>query len=88
MSNKYNDPVVWYDGKKFYGSQEAASMCLADMITLKPLYSAPPKREPLSEDEAWKIFSEVGTLNKTGGQIMHEFANAVLERTAGIRGQS
>lgn len=43
-------------------------------------------RQPLSEDEAWKIFTKIGTTNKTGGQIMHEFANAVLDRPNKIGG--
>jgi len=33
------EPVAWYDGAKFYSSQEAASMDCADMAGLKPLYA-------------------------------------------------
>jgi hypothetical protein len=44
-------PVAWYDGKKFYANQEAASMCCADMEVLKPLYTAPQptKSETLTD---------------------------------------
>jgi len=35
------EPVAWYDGAKFYGSQEAASMACADMGSLMPLYAGP-----------------------------------------------
>ena len=84
MSNKYNDPVVWYDGKKFYVSQEAASMCLADMITLKPLYAAPPKREPLSVEE---ILRCPWDSKKRLSEALVIFSRA-LEAKHGIGGQS
>lgn len=42
------EPVAWYDGKKFYGDQAAASMNMANMSALAPVYLHPqPKREPL-----------------------------------------
>lgn len=43
------EPVAWYDGKKFYGSQAAASMNMANMAALAPLYAHPqPPRQPLT----------------------------------------
>lgn len=35
----HSNPVAYYDGVKFYGSKEAASMDCADMAALKPLYA-------------------------------------------------
>ena len=47
------EPVAWYDGRIFYGSQAAASLNCADMAALMPLYTHPPRREwqGLSEGE-------------------------------------
>lgn len=34
-------PVAYYDRNKFYANEESASMCLADMNALRPVYFAP-----------------------------------------------
>ena len=45
------EPVAWYDGNKFYGSKAAASMNMANMTVLSPVYLHPqPKREPLTDE--------------------------------------
>lgn len=36
-AGKNPPPVAWYDGNKFFGSEEAASMCCADMKALRPV---------------------------------------------------
>ena len=46
---KQGEPVAWYDGSKFYGSQEAASMDCADMAALKPLYAANARPNDLAK---------------------------------------
>jgi len=44
---KPGEPMAFYDGKKFYGSREAASMCMADTEKLVPVYTAaPPAQTP------------------------------------------
>lgn len=45
-------PFCWYDGRKFYGSTEAAALDLADMTKLVPLYASPqqPEPQPLTEE--------------------------------------
>ena len=35
------EPVVWYDGRKFYATPSAAHMDCADIKALRPLYEAP-----------------------------------------------
>ena len=54
------EPVAWYDGRIFYGSQAAASVNCADMAALMPLYTAPPRREwqGLTEDELGELMHD------------------------------
>lgn len=33
------EPVAWYDGNTFYADQYSASICMADMAALSPLYA-------------------------------------------------
>ena len=56
------EPVAWYDGRIFYGSQAAASLNCADMAALMPLYTHPPRRE-------WQGLSEgeINALPEVGG---------------------
>ncbi len=43
---KPGEPIAFYDGKKFYGSLEAASMCMADAKKIVPVYTAAPPAQP------------------------------------------
>ena len=53
LEQEEQEPVAWYDGRIFYGSQAAASLNCADMAALMPLYTHPLRREwqGLSEGE-------------------------------------
>jgi hypothetical protein len=52
---KPGEPMAFYDGKKFYGSLEAASMCMADAKKIVPVYTAaPPAQTPSWVDVAAK----------------------------------
>ena len=48
------EPVAWYDGRKFYGSQDAASVDCANMAALQPLYAAQPA-QPVAAPDGWKL---------------------------------
>jgi hypothetical protein len=58
LAQQEQEPVAWYDGRKFYGSQEAASLDCANMAALMPLYTHPPSREPEQEPVAWMFQHE------------------------------
>jgi hypothetical protein len=45
LEQEEREPVAWYDGRKIYGSQEAASLDCANMAALMPLDTTPPRRE-------------------------------------------
>ena len=47
LAQEEQEPVAWYDGRIFYGSQAAASLNCADMAALMPLYTHPPRIEQL-----------------------------------------
>lgn len=47
------EPVVWYDGRKFYATPSAAHMDCADIKALRPLYEAPRAQQPEVEPVAW-----------------------------------
>lgn len=62
------EPVVWYDGRKFYATPSAAHMDCADIKALRPLYEAPQAQQPP------RIGSGV-TVEQTLEQWEHDFRN-------------
>jgi hypothetical protein len=79
------EPVAWYDGRKFYGSQEAASLDCADMAALMPLYTHPPRREwqSLTEEEIVKFADEVSGEEHSVEDFARAIEQALKERNNG-----
>ena len=71
---KENEPVVWYDGNKFYANEESASMGCADMANLNPLYLLPPTAEQVEQETAEAIAKMLDDkdVGRTG-YCMHEY---------------
>ena len=87
------EPVAWYDGNKFYGSKAAASMNMANMSVLSPVYLHQQHQpKPLTDEAVLGVAKSIEIqfdserLNEQIDDIL-AFARAI-ERAHGIGGEA
>ena len=68
---KGQEPVAFYDGEKFYADWASASMCLADMEKLRPLYAGTFVAAPAGWDAEF-LAKRLGRVAKLAGATMPE----------------
>lgn len=87
------EPVAWIQPDHLQKARRAPFLCRVEptkrMVDFVPLYTAPPTRRPLTEEEIaamWRVACEKHSRGTTG-ELVRAFARAI-ERAHGIRGNN